>query len=548
DGTTDNFFALGGNSLSAIRLTGRVRAALHHPISVRDLFEAPTVLALESRLTANAPALTPDEPLPATPPSPRSTPTPTPIPLSPVQARLWTINYLGDGRPDYISALLFTFEGPLNTDALQAALTDLTTRHEVLRTVFPYGETGPEQRILPADTAPLDFRTTTLNTNTLNKEAALNAALGSDLAAPLDSDRAPALDPYLTTALNPNLTAAQDRDLTAALNPDLTAAPDANLTESLNPDLTATQDPDLTAALNTAISTELATPFNLQHHLPLRARLYLHDHDAKRHTLLLAIHHIAFDGHSAAPLHRDLATAYTARAAGQSPTWPAPAPQYADYTLTRHHHTADEAHPDSPAARYWTQELTNLPTPLPLPRTHRPSHPARTGKAATLPFTITPHLHTALETAARQCSATTYMAVHAAFAAALTAAGAGDDIPIGVPLSGRDTPDLDNLIGCLINTVVLRTRTTGTPTPRTLITQVRDRLLAAHEHQSLPFDHLVTLLNPPRSETHHPLFQVAMTYLHHPPTTPTPHPPPPPPHHPPPGQPPHHPHRQHSKR
>ncbi|WP_234427272.1 condensation domain-containing protein, partial [Streptomyces capuensis] len=235
-----------------------------------------------------------------------------------IRDSLWTINYLGDGRPDYISALLFTFEGPLDTDALQAALTDLTTRHEVLRTVFPYGETGPEQRILPADTAPLDFRTTTLN-----KEAALNAALGSDLAVPLDSDRAPTPDPALSAALNPNLTAAQDPDLTAALNPDLTA----------------TQDPDLTTALNAAISTELATPFNLQHHLPLRARLYLHDHDAKRHTLLLAIHHIAFDGHSAAPLHRDLATAYTARAAGQPPTWPAPAPQYADYTLTRHHHT-----------------------------------------------------------------------------------------------------------------------------------------------------------------------------------------------------------------
>ncbi|WP_033027689.1 condensation domain-containing protein, partial [Streptomyces rimosus] len=296
---------------------------------------------------------------------------PTPIPLSPAQARLWTINYLGDGRPDYISALLFTFEGPLDTDALQAALTDLTTRHEVLRTVFPYSETGPEQRILPADTAPLDFRTTTLNATTLNKEAALNAAQGSDLAAPLCSDLAAPLDSDRAPALDPDLTAAPEANQTAALNPDLTAAPDANLTESL--------DPDLTAALTAAISTELATPFNLQHHLPLRARLYLHDHDAKRHTLLLAIHHIAFDGHSAAPLHRDLATAYTARAAGQSPTWPASAPQYADYTLTRHHHTADEVHPDSPAARYWTQELTDLPTPLPLPRTHRPSHPARTG-------------------------------------------------------------------------------------------------------------------------------------------------------------------------
>ncbi|RSO06757.1 hypothetical protein DMH18_26820, partial [Streptomyces sp. WAC 06783] len=303
--------------------------------------------------TPTAPAPAPHAPPPPTPPPPRSPPTPTPTPLPPAQARLWTINYLGDGRPDYISALLFTFEGPLDTDALQAALTDLTTRHEVLRTVFPYGKTGPEQRIFPADTAPLDFSTITLNTTTLNKEAALNAALGSDLAAPLDSDRAPALDPALSAALNPNLTATQDPDLTASLNPDLTAAPDANLTESLYPDLTAAQDPDLTASLNAAISTELATPFNLQHHLPLRARLYLHDHDAKRHTLLLAIHHIAFDGHSAAPLHRDLATAYTARAAGQSPTWPAPAP---------HHDTPIRTPPPPTARPHPTHSLTS-PTP-----------------------------------------------------------------------------------------------------------------------------------------------------------------------------------------
>ncbi|WP_030677630.1 condensation domain-containing protein [Streptomyces rimosus] len=157
-----------------------------------------------------------------------------------------------------------------------------------------------------------------------------------------------------------------------------------------------------------------------------------------------------------------------------------------------------------------------------VPRTDRPSRPTPTGAATTIPLTVGPHLHSALEAAARQCSATTYTAVHAAFAAALTAAGAGHDIPVGIPLGGRDTPGLDHLIGCLINTVVLRTRTTGNPTPRDLITQVRDRLLAAHEHQSLPFDHLVDLLNPPRSGPHHPLFQVAISYLHHPTSLDTP--------------------------
>uniref|UniRef100_UPI00067CE122 non-ribosomal peptide synthetase n=1 Tax=Streptomyces rimosus TaxID=1927 RepID=UPI00067CE122 len=257
-GVTDNFFTLGGNSLSAIRLTGRVRAALHRSVSVRDLFEAPTVLALESRLTRTAPdtATAPDEFLASAPPVPR----PSPIPLSPAQARLWTVNYLGDGSPDYVSALLLTFDGPLDTDALEAALRDLTTRHEILRTVLPYGETGPEQRILPADAAPLDFHATTL-----------------------------------------------DRD----------------------------------ADLDATVSAELAAPFDLQRDLPLRARLYLHD--AKQHTLLLAIHHVAFDGHSAAPLHRDLATAYTARAAGRPPAWPAPAPQYADYTLALHHSGTGQA-------------------------------------------------------------------------------------------------------------------------------------------------------------------------------------------------------------
>ncbi|KAA6213482.1 amino acid adenylation domain-containing protein [Streptomyces albofaciens JCM 4342] len=84
-GTTDNFFALGGNSLSAIRLAGRVRAALHHPVSIRDLFEAPTVLALESRLTSAAPGTTaPTAPgrQPPHPPAPPPSPSPRPSPVS----------------------------------------------------------------------------------------------------------------------------------------------------------------------------------------------------------------------------------------------------------------------------------------------------------------------------------------------------------------------------------------------------------------------------------------------------------------------------------
>ncbi|UNO38540.1 hypothetical protein KGS77_01360 [Streptomyces sp. MST-110588] len=106
------------------------------------------------------------------------------------------------------------------------------------------------------------------------------------------------------------------------------------------------------------------------------------------------------------------------------------------------------------------------------------------------------------------------MVVHAALAAALGDAGAGRDLPIGLPLSGRDEAALDGLIGCVVNMVVLRTDTSGEPTYRELIGRVRDRLLAAHDHQDFPFDRVVELLNPPRSSRRHPVFQTAVTYLH----------------------------------
>ncbi|MEU8783820.1 amino acid adenylation domain-containing protein [Streptomyces sp. NPDC048637] len=432
---TDDFFALGGNSLSAIRLIGRIRTHLHRPLSVRDLFEAPTVLALEHRIAKTAQELAgPDERPAVAAPLPRT----TPIPLSPAQARLWTVNYLGGDRPDYLTTLLFEFDGVLDTSALRTALDDLVTRHEILRTILPYGEHGPEQRILPAESVPLEFR---------------RATIGDD------------------------------------------------------------------ADLDGAVEAELTEKFDLRTELPLRVRLFRLG--VARHALLLVLHHVAFDGHSAGPLHRDLCFAYTARAAGRAPSWPAPAAQYADYTLELQQRLGDERMPDGPAARharYWTETLAGLPEELALPTTHprpalTPTGAAVDGRAASLPFTVGPETHAHLETVAREYSASTYMVLHAALAAALTEAGAGDDIPIGVPLSGRDTDPLDGLIGCLVNTVVLRTDTSGDPTHRELIGRVRDRLLAAHEHQDFPFDSLVELLNPARSPHRHPLFQTAVSYL-----------------------------------
>ncbi|HEU0083076.1 MAG TPA: amino acid adenylation domain-containing protein, partial [Bradyrhizobium sp.] len=266
------------------------------------------------------------------------------------------------------------------------------------------------------------------------------------------------------------------------------------------------------AKLPEALTAAASRGFDLAVEPPLRVDLFVLT--PQDQVLLLLVHHIAGDGASLGPLARDLATAYAARSEGNAPGFTPLPLQYADYTLWQHALLGNEDDSESPIARqfaYWKTALHGLPEQLELPVDHsRPAVSSHHGDAVA--FEISPELHQRLLMLAREQQCSLFMVLQAGLAALLTRLGAGTDIPIGSPIAGRTDHTLDELIGFFVNTVVLRTDTAGNPSFRELVDRVRATDLEAYANQDLPFERLVEAINPTRSLSRHPLFQVMLAF------------------------------------
>ncbi|MYT82455.1 non-ribosomal peptide synthase domain TIGR01720/amino acid adenylation domain-containing protein [Streptomyces sp. MnatMP-M77] len=178
-GVDDNFFALGGHSLLATRLIGRTRSALGAELDLRTLFDHPTVASLAAALDtsgATRPALTRQQ-RPAT------------VPLSFAQQRLWFLGGLEGPNSTYNIPLVLEMDGPLDPDALRAALADVVARHESLRTVFAEQDGIPRQEVLDAaDAASLIPLVVELPPDGADPDAWADEAVHRLTAMPFDLD------------------------------------------------------------------------------------------------------------------------------------------------------------------------------------------------------------------------------------------------------------------------------------------------------------------------------------------------------------------------
>ncbi|OBJ16937.1 amino acid adenylation domain-containing protein [Mycobacterium colombiense] len=422
-GVDDSFFDLGGDSLSAMRLIAAINTGLDTDLSVRTVFEAPTVAQLAPHIAVGGGRL---EPLVAGA-------RPAVVPLSYAQQRLWFLDQLQGPSPVYNMAAALRFDGALDTEALGAALADVVGRQESLRTLYVAPEGIPQQTVVAAERADLHWMVVD--------------------AAGWSADR-----------------------------------------------------------LAEAIDTAAHHTFDLAAEIPLRATLFrLADEE---HVLVAVVHHIAADGWSITPLVADLRVAYTSRCVGLAPDW-APLPvQYIDYTLWQRAQLGDLADGDSRIGAqltYWEQALAGLPERLQLP-TDRPYPPVADQRGATVTVDWPVELQQQIARVGRAHNATSFMVVQAALAVLLSKISANSDVAVGFPIAGRNDPALDQLVGFFVNTLVLRVDLAGDPTVAELLAQVRQRSLAAYEHQDVPFEVLVERLNPTRNLTHHPLVQVALAW------------------------------------
>ena len=280
----------------------------------------------------------------------------------------------------------------------------------------------------------------------------------------------------------------------------------------LEPDFTVRDCPELggdqlDGRILDIARVEFARPFDLEDGPLLRTvflRLAPDDH-----VLLVTIHHIAADLWSTSVFLSELITLYGAHVTGQDVALPRPPVQYVDYAVWQRKRLETRALDED--VEYWRGTLDGAPAALELP-TDRPRPPVQSTRGGSVPFSLPEEVMDRVRALGAGQGVTPFMTVLAAFSVLLHRYSRSDDLVIGVPVAGRDRPEIENLIGYFVNMLPLRLDVSGAPTFQELLGRVRQASLGAFAHQTIPFERLVEVLQPPRDVSRSPVFQVSFIF------------------------------------
>ena len=227
--------------------------------------------------------------------------------------------------------------------------------------------------------------------------------------------------------------------------------------------------------------------------------------EAQKYVLLINMHHIISDGWSMGVFVRELQQAYTAFIQSQTPNL-APLPiQYSDYANWQRNWLQGEVLENQ--INYWKHQLKDASPLLELPTDYpRPAQQSYQGKRYL--YTLTPELTAAVKTLSLQQGASLFMTLLAALSILLSRYSRQNDLCIGSPIANRTHSQTEGLIGFFVNTLVLRNQIKPEQSFIKFLQQTRSSCLDAYAHQDIPFELLVEKLQPERSMSHNPLFQV----------------------------------------
>ncbi len=252
---------------------------------------------------------------------------------------------------------------------------------------------------------------------------------------------------------------------------------------------------------------EVECPFDLTSGPLIRGQLLQVGED--EHILLITMHHIVSDEWSMSIFLNELNTLYAAYREGRGDPLPELEVQYADYAVWQRQLIEGEMLQQQ--AEYWKGALAGAPALLELPWDHaRPAQQNYSGGLSR--FELDETLLIGLKELGRRHGATLFMTLLGGWAALMGRLSGQEEVVIGIPVANRGRVEIEKLIGFFVNTLAVRVNVSGEQTVGKLLEQTKMQALAAQQHQDIPFEQVVELVNPQRSLAHSPLFQVMFAW------------------------------------